>query len=69
LGWYQQLQEALKAKTPQASPISLQVFESVVNPHLVGLEKSVDLIARSEAQNRAKVRLRKPSLAILIRNE
>jgi hypothetical protein len=66
-GWYPRLQEALEAETPQTSPITLQVFESVVDPHLVCFKKSINLIAGSKSQNAAELRLSKPPLTVLLR--
>jgi hypothetical protein len=49
---------APKAQSPESGAFTLEVFQGVVEPHLVSLEKAVEFMACLQAEKLAQLRLR-----------
>ena len=58
-----------EAQALQGGPITLEVFQRVVEPHFVSLEKAIQFLASREAQKLAQLRFGEPTGLVFLQTE
>lgn len=58
-----------KAQSSQRRALPLEVFQAVVEPNLMSLEKAVEFLASLEAEKLAQLRLRQPACLVLFQSK
>jgi hypothetical protein len=58
-----------KAQSPQGRAFPLEVFQGVVEPHLMSLEKAVEFMASLQTEKLAQLRLSQPTSLVLFQRK